>query len=643
MTEILESRVCCALGNSSTRSAAHRAISGLALALVPAAIWSLTHRYQGLGGDAGLYAVQALARLNTGLGKDVFLSHASQDKFTIFSPVYAFFISRMGLHTAGVVLLIVFKTWFSVAAWALCRRLFGARVALLAATLLIITGGDYGAYQVFHYLEDMLTARSLAEALAMTALCLHFYEHRLAALLTAAVAVAVHPLIALPMVLLLLCLSLPARASAWCALAGVGTVLCISVGAVVAPAVGVKWFAVMDPAWLDMVRERSQFCFLQLWSASDWEVNALPFLSLTLSFFAIPDARIRKLIAAAMLVGGVGLLIGLIAGTVGPVALLLQGQAWRWDWVTSLVSVLFLAPTAVCLWKTDRCGPLCAVLLAGGWLLPVDVGTCFLAPAVAIWLSRRRVPARWGRYFPWMFAVVGIATAAMITAGSWHGFSLPAEGGRESRALTVVRSLLCVSGLPIILAALAGYWITTGRSLRAASLIALGLGTATACSLPVALNISGLKRSDAQFEEYSDWRQVIPRGSNVLVLESYYSAAFAWFTLERPSFLTVDQSSGVIFSRATAMEVLHRSEVLALVEEPDWRLLSRRSGSHRGKYDARALPLTRDKLTGICADPDLDFVVAREDVGFAPIRHTRAADGGTSYLYDCKRVSAPAG
>jgi hypothetical protein len=101
----------------------------------------------------------------------------------------------------------------------------------------------------------------------------------------------------------------------------------------------------------------------------------------------------------------------------------------------------------------------------------------------------------------------------------------------------------------------------------------------------------------------------------------------------------VDQSSGVIFSRATAVEIRRRSQVLSPMEEPDWRLLSRRA-THGGKFDAAALPLTRDRLVRICADPQLKFVVAKEDVGFEPIRHRHPGIWDGWYLYDCKRVNS---
>ena len=119
----------------------------------------------------------------------------------------------------------------------------------------------------------------------------------------------------------------------------------------------------------------------------------------------------------------------------------------------------------------------------------------------------------------------------------------------------------------------------------------------------------------------------------------YYTAGFAWFTLQRPSYLTVDQSSGVIFSRTTAVEIRRRSEVLLPMEEPDWRLLSRRA-THAGKFDAAALPLTRDRLLTDLRRPELNFVVAKENVGFQPLRHRHPGIWNGWNLYDCRQVTS---
>ena len=126
---------------------------------------------------------------------------------------------------------------------------------------------------------------------------------------------------------------------------------------------------------MDVVRERSQFLFLQLWSVRDWDINTQPFIYLAFTAIAVPDQRIRKLCVAAALVGAAGLAVALIGGLIGPVAILVQGQAWRWVWITVFVSALLVPVTALQVWRDEKCGPLCALLLVSGWTLPGVDGT----------------------------------------------------------------------------------------------------------------------------------------------------------------------------------------------------------------------------------------------------------------------------
>jgi hypothetical protein len=94
----------------------------------------------------------------------------------------------------------------------------------------------------------------------------------------------------------------------------------------------------------------------------------------------------------------------------------------------------------------------------------------------------------------------------------------------------------------------------------------------------------------------------------------------------------------VIFSRATALEVRRRSEVLLPVEDPDWKILS---GMHRSagvKGQSAKRPLTPKALISICRDPQLGFVISRDDVGFDPLRHTHSGAWKDWNLYDCKHV-----
>jgi len=634
------------LGSESARNSiplrlvARRAAGGAALALLPVALWCLTHRYRGLTGDAGLYAVQALSRSNAGLARDVFLNNASQDRYTIFSPIYAFFIKRLGLQEAAISLLVLFKVCFYVSAWAFSRKLFDARTALLTIALLIVAPIEYGAFHVFRVAEDMLTARSMAEALAMMGLCLHVYGRKNVGLALAAIALSIHALMALPMVLLLLSLRLSTRASLLAALAAIAAVLCMASAAAMAREWTPGWLRVMDPNWLDMVRERSQFVFLRLWRLEDWESNARPFVSLALGMLVIRDGRVRTLCAAAMIVGAAGVAIAFVAGIVGPTAVLLQGQAWRWTWVTGLASVLMLAPTVLQMWRGERCGLLCAALLLVGWLVSALDGVYFIAAALCLWYGRKHITAGAAPYLRAAAVLIGVLVLARIIGTGWAALLSPAgNAGTESRTLLIARTILGLDCLPVVLALLLGSWALSSRSIALPGAMALALATATAFAAPGALENPLAEGTSGQIEEFSDWREAIPPGENVFIVPRYYTAGFAWFTLQRPSYLTVDQSSGVIFSRATAAEIRRRSEVLLPMEEPDWRLLSRRA-THGGKFDAAALPLTRDRLVRICADPELNFVVAREAVGFEPIRHHHPGIWDGWNLYDCKQVNS---
>jgi hypothetical protein len=148
--------------------------------------------------------------------------------------------------------------------------------------------------------------------------------------------------------------------------------------------------------------------------------------------------------------------------------------------------------------------------------------------------------------------------------------------------------------------------------------------------------------SEEQVAEFSDWRQAIAPEQTVFVVPAHNSATFAWFTLQRPSYLSVDQSAGVVFSRATALEVLRRSDVLLPFMDPDWKLLSGRASIHPGgeTENKRARVFTREILVSICRDPKLNFVVARENLGFVSITHTHVGNWKDWNLYDCRNVLA---
>jgi hypothetical protein len=613
-----------------------------ALIVTLVALWLLTHRYRGLDGDAKLYAFQALASFNPSLGADLYLQFGSQDRFTIFSPLYAWCIQSLGLQPAEMLLTVVCKVWFFVAAWFMVRAISNYRVAFLATAVLVVIVGRYGAFNIFQYSEDWVTARSLAEALVITGFALYINDFRAAGLLVAVGALCVHPLMALPGVLLLMCLLTPTRIGLLGAAAGITTSLIVAAAAVLSPAAA-HAFMVMDREWLEVVRERSVHLFPQLWRLEDWELNGKPFLALTMSALAVDDRRVRKLCMAAMIVGASGMAVSVIAGSIGPVAILLQGQAWRWVWVTTFTAILLLSPTAVRVWRDERCGPLCSLLLMCGWIFTAIDGALCTAVALGLWLVRDRISIGLARYLRWSAVVLGVAAIVWMIANCWNiADARQAVSGRDPFIITQIRGFMAIDGFALLLAGGLLTWI--GRCNSAAPLALFSLSVAAACAFVVpgtfknVLTIGSLARS----AEFSDWRADIPPDSNVFVAPSPTSASFAWFMLERPDYLSADQSAGVVFSRLTTLEVRRRAAVVLPIWDTNWMLKRRQPSVHGNMAESSSSPrpLTKESLIVVCRDPKLGFVVAKEDVGFNPVHHSHAGPWHDWQLYDCRAVNS---
>ncbi len=613
-------------------------LSAVALSLMVVALWLLTHRYKSLEGDAELYGVQALARIHSNLYVDLFLRNTSQDTYTVFSPFYAWCIGLLGLRKAALALTVAFKIWFFLASWSLARQFSNNGIAFVTVSLLIITTGAYGAYNVFHYAEDWLTARSLGEALVISAFALYFHGFRAFGTLVASAALFVHPLIALPGVFLIICLWIPVRLGVLGAASGVLAAIGVALDATWQPSTG-HFFALLDTSWLEVVRERSQFLFLQLWSPADWTRTALPFLSLLISSMVLGEPRIRKLCASAMIVGGAGLAIALVASLI-PVRILLQGQAWRWVWVTVFASVLLLAPTLLAVSRDTKCGPLCAILMITAWTVTTVFAPACLMCGLVLWSVRSRIDDRMAVFLRWLAVVLGTAIAAWQIKALWPTFGLPRLDSRgEPWLITHARILFGSEPLATLIAVSFAYWVVANRSMNVLMVICASLLAVSIWMVPGAFRDKGADGTPSEIEEFSDWRRAIPPTSNVFVVPAHNAPTFAWFTLERPSYLTVDQSSGVVFSRATALEIRRRSQVLLPLMKPDWKLLSNLNKA-RSVSDPVSSPraLTRDDLVSLCSDPELNFIVAKENLGFDAILHKHPGSRQGWSLYNCQHV-----
>jgi hypothetical protein len=611
----------------------------LTFALMVVLLWLLMHGYQGLGGDAQIYAFQAMARIHPALATDLYLQNTSQDQFTIFSPFYAAFISAFGLEDSARWLMLFFTLWLLAAAWSVAAAITGRNTAWLAVAAVIIVAGDYGGAGVFRLTENYLTARLPAEALIVTAFACHVGGRKKLAWLIALTALLVHPLMALPGLIVLICLDLRPRVATFGAAAGIVFAVGIGVTSQSLPAVA-HVVPVMDRQWLEVVRERSQFLFPELWTWRDWGINLLPLALLTFIGLATENHLIRKLCVASLLTGACGLAVALIAGLIGPAAILIQGQAWRWIWPACLCSVLLLPYTVLRVWGDKKCGPLLTILLiCAGFIPPIAATVCVLV-ALSLWLLRARVEGRAILYLRWIALAVGIAALAWMEKDSWSGLSSAwASVSRHSGAIHQIGDVLGVKVLVAVLFGLCWWLLNRSRNLWMPACASAGLLVACLGVLPAAFSQSRYLGSDSDTREFTDWSDAIPPGSTVLVAPPRDVGAFVWFTLGRPNYLALDQSAGVVFSRKTALEIRRRSEVLLPLTDPTWKILSgiRRSAA-KIKPAAPTRPLTTAILIEVCQDSDLGFVISPENVGFDPLPHAHDGPWKAWNLYDCRHV-----
>jgi hypothetical protein len=630
---------------SSTHGVARSPIEEIgitaALTLLIVVLWALRHRYAGIVGDAQLYAFQALALLHPALATDLALQGNSQDHYTLFPPLYALAIEHLGVAKAAATFWVGSMACLLGAAWFVVRAVSDRLLAFLSIALMSTVLGTYGSAGVFHYSENFFTARLVAEALVVTALACQLHQNTRLALIIAGVAMLVHPLMALPGLLLVLGLMLPMR---WAVIGAAAGILASVALAVAALSLSDKspLFTLMDPEWLEVVRERSQFLFLDLWSVADWELNARPFLSLALTYAAVTHERMTKLSGIALLVGGTGLAVAWIAGIIGPSAILVQGQAWRWVWITNFIGVVLLVPTAAHVWKDEHCGSICALLLVSAWTFDQANAPVVLLLALAAWVLRYRITPPIARLLDWA-ALAGAAGMTLWSATKiWAIATGPlADSTHEHEWLQKIHEVFEL-GVPSVLFAALVAWATLGtRKTWLPPVVCAGLLACLLALLPFDFLSGSSDGTPAQIREFSDWERVIPPTRTVYIPGNKDNGHFVWLTLGRPNYLSSDQSAGVVFSRALAMEIKRRASVLLPVEDPDWKILTRIRLSRAqasGKEPRAFRPLTAESLWKICRDPLLGFVASPENVGFEPLRHAGSGTWNGWNLYDCEHV-----
>lgn len=603
---------------------------GLALCIL--SIWMLEHPYLGLINDATLYALGAFARLHPGsLGHDIFLSVGSQNGYTIFSPLVAPLMQLLGVGRAAAIVTLLNQVIFFGACAVVARKLMPPSLAIVSVALLVALPGLYGPKHIFWFTEPLMTARVSAEAFVMGALACALGRRYGLMVLCLIVGMLLHPIMGLAGVVFLFLLFIGARRPAMTAGLAVGGLAVVAIFSRAAPFGPIAPF---DPQWFQFVHSRLQYLFPSLWSVRAWGRMAIPSATLIVGAIMPAPSDPRRLCRTALVTAVLGIGIALLGSDLLHIVIVTQVQTWRWLWLSNALAIMVLPYIASEYWREGTTSRAALILVGAAWISfdqPFG-GLIAILAVVAAALGRLRLTRRTSQGLLVVASAILLASFMLFTktvlAGATHHRPAPAGLNLIQSMYWAIASRWTPWATDGILPAcgfLGLWWVARRRAEASPSRGPLVVVVAVTLCLALGpfawsswTNFAPSRRMQAQF---ASWRRAIPPTSEVFTSGV---PLIPWFLLERPSYWSLRQMTGAVFSRSTTMKLLRRENLI---------LHLHKTGNP-----------VRD-LDDLCAaDKALGFVVASENMGptsFKPIAVGDSRLGAVLRLYSCSAHRTP--
>ena len=611
-----------------------------------------TAPYAGIVADARLYTLQGLRWLDpAAFARDLWFTFGSQDDYTIYSPFFAVFLRGFGLAQGAMLAASVNLTIFAAASLVLGIAILGFRRGILAGLALASIPLTLGPDGFLRVAEGLATPRTLAVAASMVALACAFHRRPVFTLALSALAMLLHPIMALGPACVAAFLLIPHARIRWTLLGGAGVVGAVFTGG----ALGLV--PLMTQEWLEYVRG-TPLVFIDTWIEASWPALSVYF-GVVLAGALFADAVRRRLYGIVATAGALGLSVSWLASHV-PIVQVLQVQPWRAVWLVQVVAVIAAVDLAWVLLADDRSGqrPQRAFLLAisvwavasAPWLaVPVVLFARAMGSRILMWLARATADRR--RWLNGLTVIIALWSAVPFYFKAVHlGIAVTPGLVRNEVVVGLLRSggfgLLAIGAWwmlmtspPWLAAAVASMAMVLGLAawdLRPASQV----DRENMYSSVTAAADSGLLRPGATVY----WKDQVER---------------VWFLLGRSSYASAAHASGLVFSESRAVllaERLRRVQI-AYTNPPD---CSRSPGSSAvPSADASERPaapeprlaaresaisgeLTEAGLAHLCGDPALDYVVGNL-LPPGRIMATAYLDVSASqrrYIYECAAVRA---
>lgn len=536
------------------------------------AILIYLHPYYGIRHDSVLYLGQGLLALDPeNFQNDLFFAYGSQASFTVLPRMIGLVLSTFSAAETFKVLTFLSLCAFAGASWILLTKLFQMRTAYWGLVAVVTLPSVYGGYSVISYAEGFFTGRSLAEPLTLAAIALYLVGRPFVALVAVTLAAMIHPLQALPG-LLVAWIDLVRNDRRWLWL------LTLPMAMTITASLGVpvmqQLLQVFDAEWLTMTREANPMTMLSLWQTRDWMGLATDGFLVTLLIQYTKNQYARRLGLATILATGLALAISFVGADLLHLVRITGIQIWRTHWLLhwlAMASVPFLLSIAATQHDPRRARVLILVLVVicaapTPTLLSNGLINCALIPLYWAWptLMRKSSPA-----IQWLvsFVLCGILVILMMKL-TVHAYDQYQKYGglREN-----VRPEFLILSHPLVMGGLMAAYCFIAQSTRNNWL------KRKFNHLIIVFPIFLLAVAMNEWDRRTPWTSEIEKAQSNPQLfgvsiergaQVFWEGELAapWLILGRPSYYNGMQAAGVLFNRETAIEGRRRQNVQKLLE-----------------------------------------------------------------------------
>jgi hypothetical protein len=587
----------------------------------------LNHPYHGISHDNVLYLAQALLRLSPDIyGGDAFFQWGSQDRYTLFSPIYTWLIMHFGLSHANIMLVVLSQGLFLAASFALVRALVPSGFRSLAMVFIVCSIGLYGGRLIFRMAEPFVTPRPLVEVATLVALLLLLSGRRYWALVPLAIGALFHPLVALSGIAYWWIYNL-LEDRRWWWLLSLGVIPAAAGLAGIVPFT--QLFQIFDQQWLQILQEDNVHLFVTQWAHTDWGMVAFDVGVLFIGT-RFAEGVTRHALKAALTTAAATLGVTFLAADVLHNVLLTGLQPWRALWIVHWMAAAALPFVAFRLWNESAAGRLVAALLVFGFITR-GLSASFAASILAITLFHFRnqleIKPRLGQLVLCALAVGALANWGAI---AWRAYQVEFATYANPAVDFALRVLPKPLPLLLFAAAMAWFGLNWRRDARPAAMIAAVLlvlaGTVWDRRAPFMTYLESAALGSHPFS-----RTVRP-DQQVLW---YGTVAAPWALMQRRSYYSPPQQAGQIFNRESAIELSRRRRAIATLTLQDticnlMNNLNQGSGSCEPDVET---------VQQVCREAgNLDYIVLDTRIADKWVASWTWSEGQRHYyyLYECK-------